>query len=119
MHTITDYDTELIEAIRKTDDIAVLFDEQLNYVALNDAAFIHMQRTSEELIGRCILDLFPDVIASSNHRNLLRALSGETIINSRLKGRLGDEFIATYMPVFFENSIIGIAVNAQKIKVVA
>lgn len=114
MRTAADFDIELIETVMSQTDIAVLLDTQLNYVAVNEAACNHLRLSSEQLVGRCILDLFPDMIASASHRNLLRALDGETIINFKFTGRYGTQLQADYVPVYPDDMVIGILISARK-----
>lgn len=116
MHTAADFDIELVNTILSEKEIAVLFDDRLNYVAASAPAILHLKKTAQELIGRCILDVFPDVIASANHRNLLRALEGESIMNVRLIARNGVPFIATYIPVYPDGYVKGIVVYGRKIE---
>jgi PAS domain-containing protein len=119
MHTAADFDIQIIQTVLSAPDIAILFDNQLNYVALNDNACRHFDRKKEELLGRCVLDIYPDIIASANHRNMLRALDGEAILNCRVTGRTGILFNISYIPVFPEGSVKGILLNAQKIETAA
>lgn len=116
MHTAADFDIELVNTILSEKEIAVLFDDQLNFVAASAPALLHLQQREDELIGRCVLDVFPDVIASANHRNLLRALEGESIMNVRLVARNGIPFIATYIPVYPDGYVKGIVVYGRKIE---
>lgn len=116
MHTAADFDIELVNTILTEKEIAVLFDDHLNYVAASPSAFAHLKMSEEEIIGRCLLDVFPDVIASAGHRNLLRALEGESIMNYKIIGRHGIPFNATYIPVYPDGYVKGIVVYARKIE---
>ncbi len=116
MHTAADFEIEILDIVKSASDITVLFDKRLNYVALNAAALRHLKMAEEELIGRCILDLFPHLIASPNHKNLLRALEGESIMNFELKSMNGVLFKTSYIPILPDGLIKGILVNAQKIE---
>lgn len=113
MHTASDFDTGLINAVLSEKDIAVLFDDHLNYVAVNETICRHLNMKRDELVGRCVLDLFPDIIASTNHRNMLRALDGEAILNYKLIGRNGVPFTITYIPVHPDGYVKGIVLFAR------
>jgi hypothetical protein len=116
MHTAADFDVELINTIVSDQGVAMLFDDQLNYVAVSAPACIHFRMKKEELIGRCVLDIFPDIIASANHRNMLRALKGESIMNSRIVSRMGIPMETSYIPVYPDGYVKGILVYAKKIE---
>lgn len=101
---------------KKTDEIVVVFDRNLNYLETNEAACAHLKMTPAELIGKNVLDLFPDLIASKNHRNLLRALGGEILRNMIVESRMGQRFKITYTPLVKEGLVSAILVNARKMR---
>lgn len=107
---------EIQNQILSSTDIAVLFDSDLKYVLANQVACLHLKRSAGELIGQCILDLYPEIIASPNHRYLLRALHGECISNVLITGRNGDHFKTTYMPYYQNAAVAGILVNAHLLR---
>jgi hypothetical protein len=94
--------------------LEVVFDKELNYLKLNKAACEHLKVKPADIIGKNILSVYPDVVASKNHRNLLKALNG-LIVNDFLKGRLGDDFHAFYKPIMKEEQVIGVFVKAIKL----
>jgi hypothetical protein len=104
---------EIQNQILSSTDIAVLFDADLKYVLANNVACRHLKRSAAELIGQCILDLYPEIIASPNHRYMLRALNGECISNVLIAGHNGDQFETTYMPFYQQTAIAGLLVNAH------
>lgn len=88
-------------------DILAIFDRHLRYVYLNEEGYRHLGREVQELIGNSIIDTYPDIIASANHRNLLRCLQGETI-EAHLTGRKGHHFHTMYKPVILQERVEGI-----------
>src|SRR5688572_27148446 len=95
-------ETFISESIEKTTIVAA-FDQELRYMFLNPAACKHMNAEPESLLGKSIIDVYPDIIASRNHRNLLRALEGE-VIHDIIEGRFGHRMESHYEPVFEKNA---------------
>jgi hypothetical protein len=106
---------EIVHSVMSDKDIAVLFDDELKYSLINSAACKQLNRTSESLMGKCILDLYPEITASENHRNLLRALEGD-IVNEVIPGSRGEYFRSIYRPVSFLGKITHVLVKASKIR---
>lgn len=84
-------------------DTVAVFDKDLNYLLVNKAACKLLHKTEAELVGKNMLELFPTLIASVSHRNLLKALSGESIESAYSEGTFTEEgarYITNYSPVF-------------------
>jgi PAS domain S-box-containing protein len=66
---------ERIESILKSvADTHILFDREWHYVYLNDAAVRATERPREEILGRILWDLFPDVLGTELDRLFHRAM---------------------------------------------
>ena len=94
-----------------TTDIVAIFDRYLRYVYLNEPGCRVLNVSLSDIVGHCILEMYPHIIASSNHRNLLKCLSGETI-NAIITGREGHHFATLYRPVYIDEQIEGIFVRS-------
>lgn len=101
----------LAESARSS-DIVVVFDSGLNYVYVNHAACIQLDRKPEQLIGKSIIDLYPEIIASRNHRSLLRAFQGETL-HGVIESRKASFFETFYEPVFAGGQVVRVIVRAR------
>jgi PAS domain S-box-containing protein len=63
-------------------DHLVSYDLQWRYTYVNDKAAAVLGRSKQELIGKCIWDLFPEAVGNQYHNELLRALSEQRVIRS-------------------------------------
>ena len=73
--------TQLAETIIDTSlDFINVLDTELRIVAANKAYLEYIQKTSEEIIGQRILDLYPFLEGTQQHKQILAGLSGETLI---------------------------------------
>src|SRR5688572_25081719 len=95
----------LAEEVMREYDICIALDSHLNFIAANGSACSHFQKSEYELIGRCILDLYPAIIASKNHRNFLRALAGQIIENDLVSSVTGERFITKYEPLLIDEQV--------------
>jgi hypothetical protein len=105
------YDFVCNEVHSKT-DVAVALDSHLNYLCLNQRACEQLQREESELLGKNIVESFPSMIASRNHRNLLKAVSGMTIKDEVVEGATGHRYLASYEPLIIEGKVNAIIVTA-------
>ena len=91
----------------------VTFDAHLNFREVNEVTCEYLANDADDLIGKSILDLYPGMTASKNHRNLLKALSGETIKDIILSHVSDLKLETTYVPVITGNRVTGISVTAK------
>jgi PAS domain-containing protein len=105
---------EVVQSVMFDKNIAALIDNELKYSLINQACCKQLNRSSESLIGKCILDLYPEITASQNHRNILRALEGNTI-NEVVEGMNGSYFRSVYQPVSFLGKITHVLVKASQV----
>lgn len=98
---------------KESSKIAVVLDQDLVYLAANSKACERLGCKEDDLIGRNILDIYPQMIASENHRNLLSALDGKTI--TAIIHTAGVLFEVLYCPFLFNEKVEGIFVVAKKI----
>lgn len=111
--THTDLFQELvINTVNESDKICVAVDEHLNYIALNNVACSYLKIPPDDLIGKCAIQVFPEIIASRNHRNILRALSGKFIESDLVESRKGDILKTSYTPVFIDNQVKAVILQA-------
>ena len=114
-NTTTYLNFDLVSGIISSKDISVLLDAKLNYLLVNKAACDLLNKSASELIGRSIIDLYPSMIASANHRNLLKALNGEMIRDYELISN-DKKFMASYIPVFEKKTVIGVLSKATFVR---
>jgi len=105
---------ELLEgALGANDDITLVFDRNLNYIMANENACKALNRPSSDLLGKCIIDLYPETIASKNHRNLLSALSGHTIEDGISAANGSTFYSALYKPIKIDGQVMGVLVKSK------
>lgn len=63
--------TQILESIT---DAFVFFDHQWQYVYVNEQAERLLQKTRQELLGKVVWEVFPDLIGTLTHQELNRAL---------------------------------------------
>ena len=56
-----------------------VYDKELRFVKMNHAAEKFLNKQSEELIGKKITEVFPEIKNSETYQNILKALTGEHI----------------------------------------
>jgi PAS domain S-box-containing protein len=87
----------------KSKDVVAVFDTEMNYLAANQSACDLLGKKREELEGKNLLQVFPQLTASPSHRHLLAAIStGENIIDAVSEGnvtREGAKFLTNYYPL--------------------
>jgi len=100
------------------DDIVAVFDTELSYLFANDAACKLLKKENHELVGKNLLELFPNLTASKSHRHLLQALSGEEVRRVRSEGtftRNGAIYESSYYPLKSKNKVEGILAITKKL----
>jgi PAS domain S-box-containing protein len=88
---------EFVETIINSSvDLVAVFDENLKYVLLNKQAdyFYKIKRT--DIVGKHILEVFPEVENTSMYKDLKRALEGETIHNIKYKSPILNRYFENY-----------------------
>lgn len=109
-----DFSALLELAVSSSEDMIEVFDCDLNYVTANEKACVRLGKTLSEISGKNVLDLFPHIIASQNHRHLLTALNGSQV-NDDVREPLGADWYTTlYKPMVYEGKVIGVIVRAKK-----
>ncbi|MEP7320582.1 MAG: ATP-binding protein [Saprospiraceae bacterium] len=90
--------------INSSVDIIAVFDQNLNYLMLNNQAFEIYKKKKEEIIGKHILTVFPQTKASGMIDELNRALKGEFIHNTKYRSLvLNQVFENYYIPLKEKN----------------
>nr|AGC72318.1 PAS/PAC domain protein [uncultured bacterium A1Q1_fos_1093] len=81
-------------------DVMAVFDQNLCYVTLNKASYELYEIKQEDIIGKNVLDVFPQVTDSGMYEDLKKALLGQTIHNPAYKSKvLGRDFENFYIPL--------------------
>jgi PAS domain S-box-containing protein len=86
--------------INSSVDLVAVFDRNLNYIMLNKRADDYYPQSREEIIGRNILDVFPQMTDSSMHKDLKRSLRGEYIHDAKYRSPINKRsFENFYIPL--------------------
>lgn len=88
-------------------DLIAVFDKDLNYLILNKYAAEVFNRRREEIIGKNILNVFPQMAGKPFLHNLQRALNGEFIHVEAYPSQLAD--------AYFENFFIPLRDNENNV----
>jgi PAS domain S-box-containing protein len=92
---------EFVETIIDSSvDVIAVFDKNLNYVILNKYGNKVYNIENDGLIGRNLVDVFPQVKGSQMHLDLQQAFSGEIVHNAAYRSRVSDRvFENFYIPL--------------------
>ncbi len=81
-------------------DVIAVLDRKLNYVAINRKGSEMYERQGRGIVGENILDVFPQLEGSYFHKNLLKALEGETIHDKKYYSSItGKTFENFFIPL--------------------
>jgi PAS domain-containing protein len=104
-----------INSVLNRKEISVLFDVNLRYVLVNDTACNYLNKRSEELIGKTIMDLYPQLLTSQNLRNLIKAAKGNELMDV-IEDREGTLYATVYQPLLKNKEVRYVHVVAYKRK---
>ncbi|MFL5765928.1 MAG: PAS domain-containing protein [Bacteroidia bacterium] len=88
-----------------------IFDTDLNYIYANKSVSKLLSKSREELEGRNLMKIFPELTASASHRHILTAISGvrvEDVISEGHITKYGAKFSTSYYPLRNETGIFAI-----------
>jgi PAS domain S-box-containing protein len=89
--------------VHGSQDMVVVLDAELNYLAMNETACRLLRKTEAELIGKNLLDVFPQLTASTSHRMLLQTISSgeiaEGVLTQGTFTRQGAQYSTDYYPL--------------------
>ncbi|MEO8088243.1 MAG: ATP-binding protein [Bacteroidota bacterium] len=86
--------------INSSVDLVAVFDKDLNYIMLNKRADDYYPVKRENILGRNILEVFPEMVSSSMYENLKKALNGEYVHDSKYRSPiLNRSFENYYLPL--------------------
>jgi PAS domain-containing protein len=108
-------DSDIEKLVMESNNVSVFFDRNLCYKMVNDAACELLNKRAKDLLNKNILDLFPEIVASANHRNLLRALDGQTI-RQTMPDRNGNLCRCRYKPIHQQGRLLGVLVTVTHVK---
>lgn len=98
--------------------VIAILDSELNYIFANPATCHLLRKQKHELEGKNMLELFPNLTASKSHRDLLKTLSGETIIDAISEGtftKAGAKYVSSYYPLKDKGKVVAILVITKKL----
>jgi PAS domain S-box-containing protein len=101
------------------EEVMAIFDTEMNYLAANQSACNLLGKTREELEGKNMLQVFPQLTASASHRHLLAAISsGGNIIDAPSEGNItreGAKFLTNYYPLKNNGKVYSVLSITRKI----
>jgi PAS domain S-box-containing protein len=88
---------EFVETIINSSvDIIGVFDSHLNYVMINKRVGDFDEYKRDEIIGKNILEVFPDLKEAAMYQNLKAALKGEIVHDKKYKSPIVDRYFENY-----------------------
>lgn len=104
---------EFVETIINSSvDLVAVFDKDLNYVMLNKRAGEYYHANKDDIIGKNILEVFPQVSDSGMLADLRKALSGEIVHVSTYKSPILDRYFENfYIPLTDDDNNVYGALN--------
>jgi PAS domain S-box-containing protein len=75
-------DRRLEVLVSSIDDHLVTYDHNWRYTFVNEPAARVLGKSREELLGKCIWDLFPDAVGNQYYRELHAAAQGKRVVSS-------------------------------------
>lgn len=96
------------------DNICVL-DRELRYIGFNEKSVETYMKSKEEVLGRCVLEIFPEVAGSMFHISLQKALSGIPAYDQDYQSLVnGRHFEINFIPLKDQsNSVYAVLVIAH------
>ena len=94
----TQYRDALVENVFDfTPELLAVYDTDLNIIKMNKAALKVWKKTAEDAEGRHMLTVFPELEHSDYHKDLLRAVSGETIHNQSYRSNVSGNYYENFV----------------------
>ncbi|MBK8363981.1 MAG: HAMP domain-containing protein [Bacteroidetes bacterium] len=109
---------EFVETIINSSvDIIGVFDAHLNYVMINKRVGDFDEYKRDEIVGKNILEVFPDLSDSAMYKNLQMALKGEIVHDKKYKSPIVNRYFENYyIPLMNElNEVYGVLVIGHDI----
>lgn len=109
---------EFIETIINSSvDLVAVFDRDMNYIMVNSRVMDYYNKRKEDLIGKNVLDVYPEVSHTAMYHNLQRALKGEYVHDEDYKSAVIDRYFETYFIPLKDNRdfVYGILMVAHDI----
>lgn len=78
-------------------DRIIVLDRHMNYLYCNGKAADYYNVTKEEIIGKNVLEIFPDSMNKPTFEHFRRALKGETVSLPAIEGFMDEHFYQVYL----------------------
>jgi len=96
---------EFVETIINASiDVIAVFDQDLNYIMLNKNPEGYSHHDRSYFLGKNMLEIFPQLLGSQTHKDLMRALKGEIIRNAHYRSPGSDRIFESYYVPVKDNS---------------
>ena len=103
----------VINEVHESSNVTVALNENCEYIAVNSVACNYLGIEASTLLGKSALDLYPEITASLNHRNILKALSGLSLDNQRIESRKGHILLTSYRPFSHNGAVKAIIISGK------
>ncbi|HEX6846827.1 MAG TPA: PAS domain-containing protein [Chitinophagaceae bacterium] len=89
------------DLVRKIFDTSVdaigVYDTEMRIITLNQASLNIFGRKSEEIVGKSLLEVIPQMEGSKGHSDLLKAIGGETIHNKVYYSEVANRYYENFL----------------------
>ena len=109
-NTVLNQQKEFVETIINSSvDVISVFDIDLNYVVINKRSEEVYNVKREDIVGKYVLEAFPQVLNTGFHQDLKRALKGEPIYRPNYKSHVLDKYFENFfIPLHKEGVVYGV-----------
>ncbi len=88
-------------------DLIAVYDTDTRIISINQSSLNSMKAKEEDVLGKKLLDVIPRMKDTQGHKDLLRAISGETIHNGIYYSQISNRY--------YENSLVPLKDDNDKI----
>ena len=98
-------------------EMIVTIDPELRYTAVNRTALEFLEMKAEDILGKNVLDIHPNLASTEHFNYLLRALKGESFFKNNVNGiaREGLIYECNYKPLMTGTTVTGVLLMARNI----
>jgi PAS domain S-box-containing protein len=98
-------------------NLIIVYDKHLNFIMINKRAEEYFPLSNKEIVGMNFLEVFPQLKDQQAHTDILRALNGEYVHNSRFKTNISSRYFENFLIPLknYKNEIYGVLAIAHDI----
>lgn len=115
-HKISERTAFIQQVIDSSVEAISTFDKDLNYTSINKSALQDLNLSADDIIGKNVLEVFPQLKDSTQYTSMQRALAGETVFHNNIVSSInGTVYEAYFKPLIVKEEITGVLLMARDI----